>query len=186
MDPQTEQVTWETSKNDCQAPRRTPGNIHLQLEISDVNQAERVSEAKKTSNEMGTRHQRILATSQSPQRQQRSHERSDLARHGARWLEWDSMETVFVSSRFKQPKRPTTAISTTTTTKATALEHTTHTTEAHDHDEAALTTTTKTTSTTLRILFNIIESGSSTTTKQPQPTNQHNGNQCSSDKLHCE
>ena len=92
VDPQTTQVIWATSKNGCQAPRRTPGNIHLQLETSDINQAERVSEAKKTSNEMGRRHQRILTTNQSLQRQQRSHERSDLARHGARWLEWDSME----------------------------------------------------------------------------------------------
>ena len=77
VDPQTAQVTWATSKYDCQAPRRTPGNIHLQLETSDINQAERVSEAKKTSHEMGRRHQRILTTSQKPQRQQRSHERSD-------------------------------------------------------------------------------------------------------------
>ena len=88
----TAQVVWATSKNGCQAPRRTPGNIHLQLETSDINQAERVSEAMKTSNDMGRRHQRILTTNQSLQRQQRSHERSDLARHGARWLEWDSVE----------------------------------------------------------------------------------------------
>ena len=126
--PQTEQVTWETSKNDRQAPRRTPCKFCLQLETSDINQAERVSEAKKTSHEMGRRHQRILTTNQSLQRQQRSHKGSDLVRHGARWPEWDSMETVFVSSRLQQPKRPMTAISTTTTTKATALG--TH--NAHD------------------------------------------------------
>ena len=47
----------------------------------------------------------------------------------------DPLGSQFVSSRLKQPTRPTTPINTTTTTKPTTHEHTTHTTKAHYHNE---------------------------------------------------
>ena len=64
MDPQTEQGNYETSKNDHQAPRRTLDKTHLQLEPSHINQAEKVSEARKAGQEMGRRQQRIPTTNQ--------------------------------------------------------------------------------------------------------------------------
>ena len=76
VDPLAED-TLETSKNDCHAPRRTLDNTHLQLEPGDINQAE----------EKGRRHHLIPTTNLISQRQQRSHERHDLAHNGTRWLE---------------------------------------------------------------------------------------------------
>ena len=46
---------------------RTQDETHLQLEPSDINEAERVSEARKTSQATGTEHQLIPTTSQSSQ-----------------------------------------------------------------------------------------------------------------------
>ena len=76
----------EISKNDCQTPGRPLDTIHLQMEPSDTNQTERLSEARKTSQQMGRRHKLILTTNQTPPRQQRTHERPGLAHHGTRWL----------------------------------------------------------------------------------------------------
>ena len=87
VDLQTEQDVLETGKNGCQTPRRSLDTAYLQLESSDINQAQRVLEAKKMGQEMGRRHQRIPTTNQNQQRQQRSHERHDLAHYGERQLE---------------------------------------------------------------------------------------------------
>ena len=76
----------ETSKNECQTPGRPLDTIHLQMEPSDINQRERISEARKTSQQMGRRHKFILTTNQSPPRRQRTHERPGLAHHGTRLL----------------------------------------------------------------------------------------------------
>ena len=70
---------------------------------------------------------------------------------------WDCMESDFVSSRLKQPVRPT-PIATTTTTKPTTLGQTTHATEAHDHDEGGADVDGENDDDILLILSNIIES----------------------------
>ena len=122
----------------------------LQLESTDFNQAERVSEARKTSQEMRRLHQFTPTTDQIPQRRQRRHERHDLAHHGTRWLEMGLHGKRLDSSRLKQPiPRPPptqrqpdqhnsdkqcTPPTTTTTTRPTLLGQTMHTTKAHDHD----------------------------------------------------
>ena len=55
--------------------------------------------------------------------------RHQMVRYGTPW------KIYAVSSRLKQPARPTTAITTTTRTKPTTLGQTTQTTKAHDHEE---------------------------------------------------
>ena len=94
-------TNWKQSRMIAK-PRRTLARTHLQMEPSDINRTERVSEARDTSQEMARRHH-ILAINQSSQRQQRSHERI-AAQDG---LKWDSMASDTVSNRLKQPIRPT-------------------------------------------------------------------------------
>ena len=77
----------EAGKDDCQAPRRLLDQACLKLEPSNFNQAERVPETRKTGREMGRRPQRPLTTRWSQQRQQRPHERHDLAHHDGGQLE---------------------------------------------------------------------------------------------------
>ena len=48
---------------------------------------------------------------------------------------WDAMESDFISSRLKQPARPTTLISTTTTNQQTTRDRTTVTTYTCDQNE---------------------------------------------------
>ena len=51
---------------------------------------------------------------------------------------WDAVESDFISSRLKQPARPTTPlITTTTTTQPTTHDQTTGTTETHDQNDDA-------------------------------------------------
>ena len=64
---------------------------------------------------IGRRYKDIPTTNQSSQRQQRSHERNDLALHCTRRLEMGLWKSDSVSSGLKQPKRPTTPIVTTAT-----------------------------------------------------------------------
>ena len=84
---------------------------------------------------MGRPHQRILSTDQNSQKQQRSHERHDLAPKAQDRSNWDSLEGYFVSTKLQQPARTTTPITTTTTTQPTEHEQATHTTEVQDQDE---------------------------------------------------
>ena len=104
MGPKTGQNVLEASHNDCQTPRRPLDKAYLQLESSDLEQAERAPEARKTVQEMGRRHRRILTTSQNQQN------KNDLT-IDTTWLttaqdgsKWDSLELDFVSSRLKHPK----------------------------------------------------------------------------------
>ena len=48
---------------------------------------------------------------------------------------WDAMKSDFISSRLKQPARPTTPNTTTTTTHLTTHDQTTGTTQSHDQNE---------------------------------------------------
>ena len=64
VDPQTQQDFLEAGKIDCQTPQRSLNKVHLQLESSDINRAERVPEARKTGQEMEIRLQHVLITNQ--------------------------------------------------------------------------------------------------------------------------
>ena len=101
------------------------GKAYLQLESSDIIRTGMGLETRMTGQEMG------LQPGRKQQRQQRPHERHDLAHHGTRWLEID-----FISRRLEQAARLTTPITTTATTQPTTHEHTTHTTKAHDQDQS--------------------------------------------------
>ena len=64
---------------------------------------------EKTSEKIGSRHQRILTTKQNHQNQQRTHERHHSAHHTAQdGPKRDSMQSSVVSRRLRQPTRPTT------------------------------------------------------------------------------
>ena len=108
MDAPTEQEKVEKSKTCCQAPRRTLDKTHLQLEPSDINQAEKVQEARKTRQEMERCHQRILTINQNQQRQQRSHDETIWLTTAQGGSKRDSMESDSVSSRLDQydPRPP--------------------------------------------------------------------------------
>ena len=63
---------------------------------------------RKSGQEMGRRHQHLLATRHIQQRRQPPHERHDLAYHGGRQLEMGCMESGFISRSLEQPARHTT------------------------------------------------------------------------------
>ena len=86
MELQTEQATLETSTHDSETPRTLDNNC-LTLYPSDINHAARVSKATMTGQDVRRRHQRILTTNRSLQKQQRSHERHDFARYGTTWFD---------------------------------------------------------------------------------------------------
>ena len=50
-------------------------------------------------------------------------------------LKWDAVYSDFISSRFKQPARPTTPITATTTTQPTTHDQPADTTKTHDRNE---------------------------------------------------
>ena len=81
VDYSTEQDTLESDKIECNPPRRTLDQVCLQLTSSDINQAEKVPEIRKTVQEMGGRHQRILTTNQNRHSHQRSRERDRSIQH---------------------------------------------------------------------------------------------------------
>ena len=103
--PQTEPDSLEAGKDDCQTPRRPVDPACLQLEPININQAKRIPEPRKTSQEMG----RTSTCNQTDPTD--NHDlTSDMT-----WLttaedssKWDAMESDFKSSRLKQPARPTT------------------------------------------------------------------------------
>ena len=111
------------------APSLTPTGT------SDINQAYRVSEARKNGPEMGRRRQHLLTTTQI--QRDNNDRKSDMT-----WLttaedssKWVALESDFTSSRLKQPARPTTLITTTTTTQQTTRDRTTVTTKTCDQNE---------------------------------------------------
>ena len=67
VESQAEPDLLESGKDDCQAPRRPLERTRLQLEPSNINQAERAPQTRKTSQEMGGRPQHQLTTRQNPQ-----------------------------------------------------------------------------------------------------------------------
>ena len=69
----------EAGKDYCQTPRKSLYQAHLQLAFSNISQAKMISETRKTSQDMGGRPQH--------QRQQRLHERHDLAYYSGRQLD---------------------------------------------------------------------------------------------------
>ena len=127
VDPQAEQHALEVSKNDCQTPRRPLDKTHLLMEPGDSNRAQRVSEGRKTSQEMGRRHQFILTTNHNGL----TNDTTSLtaAQDG---LKWDFMESDFVNSGLKQATRLTTLTVATATITPTKARQTTHTTKAHN------------------------------------------------------
>ena len=129
MDPQAEQDALEAIKNDCRTPRRSLDKTHLQMESIVIKQAERVSEARKTSQEIDDIN--LIHTT----KVHRDDNNTIWVATVQDGLIWDSMEGDFVSSRLRQPTRPTTPIVTTVTAKPTADRQTTNTTEAHEHVE---------------------------------------------------
>ena len=68
-------ITSWILRQSMETPRRPLDKTHLQLEPSDIDQTERVSEARETGQEMGRRHQFVPTTQGSSQSQQGSHER---------------------------------------------------------------------------------------------------------------
>ena len=100
-----------------------------------INQADRVSEARKNGPEMGRRRQHLLTTRQI--QRDNNDRKSDMT-----WLttaedssKWVALESDFTSSRLKQPARLTTLITTTTTTQQTTRDRTTVTAETCDQNE---------------------------------------------------
>ena len=73
------QDVLDASKIDCRTARRPLDETHLEVEPSGTSQADRVSEARRTGQEMRVR---------------RSHRRHSVVQH---------MESHFLSSRFKPP-----------------------------------------------------------------------------------
>ena len=126
---------FETGRSHCPVPRKTLDKAYRQLEPSAFKQAERVPKARKTGQEVGRRHQRTLTTNQNQQRQQRFHERHDLAHHGGRQVEMGLHGNRLCKLQTQTTTRPTTSITTATTTKPTTLEQTTLMTKVHNHNE---------------------------------------------------
>ena len=85
-------------------------------------------------------------------------------------------ESDFVSSRLKQPARPTTPITTTTTTQPTTHDQT-GTTKTHDQNEDDTKDDDEQDDDTLLIISRLIDSRTSTTPMQPHQTHSFNQQQ---------
>ena len=112
VDPQTEQDVMEVSKNDCQAQRRLLDQACLQLEPSDINEAQMASEDDQP------RDGKTIST--------HTGDNSDLTNdttHGKRLCQR--------TSTIQDPP----SITTTTTTRPATLGQPTHANRAHDRDE---------------------------------------------------
>ena len=111
--------------------KRTLDKDKIQMESSEINQARRVPETRKTDQETGRRRQRIPTINQNQQRQQQSHERHDLAHNGTRWLEMGLKGKRLC-------KQQTEATNTTHDPHHHDCDNPTNNTQtknAHDHDE---------------------------------------------------
>ena len=125
--------------------------------VSNWNQAERLPQKVRPAK----RWEDDLNTCLQPNRKTTTTTAEDCAK-------WDAMESDNISSRLKQPARPTTPITTTTTTQPTTHDHTTGTTETHDqYEDDTKDDDEQDDDDTLFVFSQVIGSWTSTTSKQP-------------------